>query len=483
MFSVYNSLSKKKEPFDHNKDVPIKWYTCGPTVYDSAHVGHARTFLTFDIIRRIFEHYGYQVYYVMNITDVDDKIIERTTKDNLLPFVRTMEQDFWEDMDDLNVIRPHMVTRVTEYSEKMIEYVEHLINLGFAYESNGSVYFDHQAYIDAGLNPFPLQKIPESDFTTEPNTYKKSPKDFALWKKSKEDEFSFSSSWSDGRPGWHLECSVMSRDILGQDIDIHSGGIDLLFPHHQNEILQTNAHVNDTNFEWIKTFLHAGHLNIDGQKMSKSLKNFVTIRNFLKKIGTKKDMRMLFLLHKWNKPMDYNEDTVAHAVQTNNRIRETFNHLEHLMKQKKETIGLEEFTEISMQIKEWEKEIDAYLKDNFNTPAVLETIMESIHYFYVEFSETNSQIVDEYHHFLNTTLRIFGLNYQTDIDIDTEKFVSLGIDLREDIRDIVLENKTEIGKDVFREIFQVLDQFRDQKLLEAGVVLQDLGNGSKFSFI
>ncbi len=260
---LHNSITKQKEPLTIPKNKSISWYTCGPTIYDDSHIGHARTFLSFDIIRRVLQHYGHDITFVMNLTDIDDKIINKVNQ-NLDPskpyevqfysFIKQMEQNLWNDIDSLDIMRPTVVTRVTEYMDKMIEYIQKIIDNGLAYEKNGSVYFDYAAYKERGFDTEPLIKIEQDDFTTcDFTTEKKNKEDFVLWKVAKPGEISFDSPFSKGRCGWHLECSVMASDILGKQFDIHSGGIDLLFPHHQNEIVQANAYNNDPNFKWVAT--------------------------------------------------------------------------------------------------------------------------------------------------------------------------------------------------------------------------------------
>lgn len=291
---VNNSLCNKKVEFVTCKgNKTINWYMCGPTVYDSPHLGHARTYLTFDIIRRILSNYfNYDVNLCMNITDIDDKIIKRSNeeKKNFNEFARHWENVFFQDMRSLNVMYPNYITRVSEYIPEIISFIKVILQKGYAYENNGSVYFDIEKYKEGGhmyakLVPQDknknLDELQEAEgVLSKDNTNEKKNKgDFALWKASKKDEPFWDSPWGKGRPGWHIECSVMNYSIFGKSLDIHSGGIDLKFPHHDNEIAQTEAH--DESKQWINYFLHTGHLKIEGLKMSKSLKNFKKISDFI----------------------------------------------------------------------------------------------------------------------------------------------------------------------------------------------------------
>ena len=291
---VNNSLCNEKVEFvTKNGDRTLNWYMCGPTVYDSAHLGHARTYLTFDILRRILSSYfNYDVNLCMNITDIDDKIIKRSNEQNIefSKFAKMWEDDFFKDMRNLNVLYPNHITRVSEYIPEIIDFIKVIMDKGYAYENKGSVYFDIDAYKKGGhmyakLVPQDkvqnIEELEEAEGALSKDTIndKKNKGDFALWKASKPGEPFWASPWGNGRPGWHIECSVMCSSVFGTSLDIHSGGIDLRFPHHDNEIAQTEAH--DESKQWINYFLHTGHLKIEGLKMSKSLKNFKKISEAL----------------------------------------------------------------------------------------------------------------------------------------------------------------------------------------------------------
>jgi len=274
---LQNSLTGKLEKFSHDKNVPIKWYTCGPTIYSDAHIGHARTFISFDVIRRVMMHFGYEIIYVMNITDIDDKIINKVKEigdantNSYYDFIKKMENSFWNDMDKLNNLRPTVVTRVTEYIDKIKNYIQKMEDNDLIYVINGTVYIDSEKYKAKGFKWDIFGRATTTEFTDcEFSSDKKNNADFSLWKAAKPGEITFDSKWGKGRPSWHIECSTMSKDILGSHIDIHSGGIDLIYPHHNNEIIQSISYENDEKIP-IKYFLHSGHLNINGDKMAKSV--------------------------------------------------------------------------------------------------------------------------------------------------------------------------------------------------------------------
>src|SRR6218665_207400 len=415
---IYNSLTRSKNLFQTlSNGKRINWYNCGPTVYDSSHMGHARSYITFDIIRRILrDYFGYDVFFVQNVTDVDDKIIHKarqnhlyekyleqiaaSTKDSaqvyqdvdaalselkkkfenekdpdkknmhgkmlekaqeifakkaeikldefakqlkdilsiwldkqfgstvsdndiFISVPRFYENEYNEDMKALNILPPDCITRVSEFIPEIVDYVQKIIDNGFAYSSNGSVYFDTEKFANDSKH-FYAKLVPEAfgnraaldegegDLGGATDQEKRSVNDFALWKASKPGEPSWQSPWGMGRPGWHIECSVMASELIGSQMDIHSGGIDLRFPHHDNEMAQAEAYYN-TPKPWVNYFLHSGHLTISGCKMSKSLKNFITIREALTK-HTACQLRLMFLLHSWKDTLDYSEDTMKAAI-------------------------------------------------------------------------------------------------------------------------------------------------------------------------
>jgi len=408
---IKNSLTRKKEKFvtmDGSKNV--KWYMCGPTVYAPSHMGHARTYLAFDIIRRILsDYFRYHVDLVMNITDLDDKIIQRAAENGQTceELSRHFEAEFHNDMQQLGVAPPTVLTRVTEYMEEIVTYISDLVTKDMAYESNGSVYFhvDNFSSSDKGhnycklapeqINNAELLAEGEGKLTQEFVSDKRSPRDFALWKKSKEGEPTWPSPWGPGRPGWHIECSVMASDVFcqlsGSDVagvthscqsacamDIHSGGEDLKFPHHDNEMAQAEAHSDCT--QWVNYFVHAGHLNIKGFKMSKSLKNFISIQGALEQ-NSPRQVRLCFLLHKYNDPMDYGDSTMAEALTVEKMFGEFFHNVKAVLREtsitqpQKWNAGART---LQLAITTCRNSVDAALKDDFDTPVAMKALQSLV---------------------------------------------------------------------------------------------------------
>lgn len=312
---VFNTLSGKKEDFVPLSGKTVKIYACGPTVYDSSHLGHARKEIVWDTVQRYLRFLGYDVIYVRNITDVDDKIINRAKERGIGPdrLAREYTYAFWRDMDALNVASPDFEPRATEFISQMIAFVQDLIKKGHAYESGGDVYFDVASFKDYGkLGKQNLEQLlvgaREQVIAQETlSQLKKSPVDFALWKSAGTEELGWPSPWGHGRPGWHLECSTMVKHILGDTIDIHSGGEDLVFPHHENEIAQSEAlHEKPLAKYW----LHNGFIQVSSEKMAKSLGNFKTIQDLLEQYSADA-IRIFVLQTHYRNPIDFSPESLA----------------------------------------------------------------------------------------------------------------------------------------------------------------------------
>ena len=506
---VNNSLCNEKvEFFTKNGDRTINWYMCGPTVYDAAHLGHARTYLTFDIIRRILSNYfHYDVNLCMNITDIDDKIIQRANKENqkFSEFARYWEDQFFKDMRSLNVMYPNYITRVSEYIPEIIKFIEVIMQKGYAYENNGSVYFDIEQYkkgnhMYAKLVPQDknqnLEELQEAEGALSKNNTedKKNKGDFALWKKSKKDEPFWDSPWGQGRPGWHIECSVMSSSVFGDSLDIHSGGIDLKFPHHDNEIAQTEAH--DESKQWINYFFHTGHLKIEGLKMSKSLKNFKKITDFIN-LYTPNAFRLYFCNSKWDMDMDFTENGLSMASSNDKKITEFFQNIKVMIREndlKKDLKYDDEDTNLNNFFISSKKNIHQYFCDNFNTPGVISTILELIKKVY-EYQDKCSQkksiklhLIYGISKYISDILKCLGLIYNTDFvdyfrisENDGNKneeeiltpFIDIITDFRGEIKNICI-----IEKDT-KKVLTLCDKLRDEILPNAGIRIEDKGKGEK----
>ncbi len=365
---LYNSLTGSVEKLPHPCKGSLKWYSCGPTVYDHAHIGHARTYVTLDALRRALTTlWGYQVLLGMGVTDVDDKIINRAKEagEDVSSFSRKWEIDFFHCMHSLGVLPPSAVVRVSEHVPDIIYYIEKILSTGAAYRAKSGVYFnvswlgDRYGRLKGGgrLNTIELEEGGNRvvDLGPDPDSYddaggdtctgKRSPQDFALWKAAKPGEPSWPSPFGPGRPGWHIECSAMSHALFGDTLDIHSGGIDLKFPHHANEMAQNEAYSTAVGrdaagcggcpppSEWCRHWIHTGHLHIQGRKMSKSLKNFITVREMLKQGedhphggGTREagraadTFRIFCLQHKYRDPVTYSDECMADAISVHDTI-------------------------------------------------------------------------------------------------------------------------------------------------------------------
>jgi cysteinyl-tRNA synthetase len=316
---IYNTLTRKKEDFETVEPDQVRMYVCGPTVYDKAHVGHAMSVLVFDIIRRYLEFRGFIVRQVMNYTDVDDKIILKANELGIDPFelAESYINEFKNHLDDLNILPASYYPRATHEIDHIIDMVERLIEQGNAYEAEGDVYFFVSSDDDYGkLSGRKLEDM-QSGFRIDVDRRKETPMDFALWKSSKPDEPSWESPWGRGRPGWHIECSAMSLHHLGEQIDIHGGGNDLVFPHHENEIAQTESL---TGKPFARYWVHNGMLQLAGEKMSKSLGNLVTVDDFLAEHEADV-LRMMILNSSYRSPLTFGEETIGHAKRALDRLR------------------------------------------------------------------------------------------------------------------------------------------------------------------
>ncbi|KAF8609049.1 putative cysteine-tRNA ligase [Ceratobasidium sp. AG-I] len=657
VLKVYNSLTKSKTEFVPKKGRNVTWYNCGPTVYDSSHMGHARNYLTQDIIRRILtDYFGYDVHFVMNITDIDDKIIIRarhkfhldtlssstptitpelidsiekawliylnkqltkgledksivvagqesaswqnieklaedpawvtagnardekfsmhlkalrdtyealssarsspsgpsssliiTSAPILAPYLDALhlsspsptpipshitralssywERAFMHDMDRLGVRRPDTLTRVTEYVPEIVTFVERIIQRGWAYESGGSVYFDVRSYDGAHSHPDsqaqdsewehvyaklqPHSKnntalLEEGEGALSTSSEKRSAADFALWKRSKPGEPSWPSPWGAGRPGWHIECSVMASAILGDGMDIHSGGVDLAFPHHDNEIAQSEAY-HDCR-QWVNYFLHTGHLHIEGQKMSKSLKNFITVDDALK-MYSPRQIRLAFLAQSWNAKMDFKESLMV-EVRSQESVLNNFFALARALISDGEAAAQKppsETEEPTHNYGEAEAELTAFLSqtqhayrtalsDSFNTPDAIQRVLDLVSrtnvYVARGKSRVNVGVVEHVARWVSYALRVFGLSPETQGagaigwgadggaeggTVDREALLMPYLRALSGFRDSV--RQLAMAGASAKDILALSDKLRDEDLIHLGVALDDQDDG------
>ncbi|GAB0494733.1 hypothetical protein MMPV_006029 [Pyropia vietnamensis] len=458
---VLNSLTGEKEPFRPRHGRIVQWYTCGPTVYDETHVGHASNYVSLDILRRILsDYFGYDITFQMNVTDIDDKIIQRAAEagEPFAHLARRWEAAFFEDMRSLGVRPPDLVTRVSEYVPDVIAYIAAIVKRGMAYAAGGSVYFDvaafragghHYAKLEpgsagnaerlaegeGGLDGLPAAstdapegssvEAAEADVAAAARgAEKKSPSDWALWKASRPGEPYWDSPWGPGRPGWHIECSAMASAELGGQLDIHSGGVDLKFPHHDNELAQAEAYHGCP--QWVDYFLHTGHLHIDGRKMSKSLKNFISIRSVLTRVSSRQ-LRLFFLQHRYDAQRVYAESALAEVVNVDRGLVDFFGAVKAALREAAATAtaptmddkegSLRPTAEASSLLSELaatRTAVRVALEDNFNTPtaflALLGLIKAVKAYLGAPGSGgVNAHIVRSVARYITFMLRVFGL--------------------------------------------------------------------------
>ncbi len=378
---LYNTMSKAKEEFNPLEAGKVKMYVCGPTVYNFIHIGNARPMIVFDTVRRYFEYKGYEVNFVSNFTDVDDKIIKKANEEGVTAeeISKRYIEECKKDMADMNVKPATTHPLATEEIEGMIELIQTLMDKGYAYAKNGTVYFRTRQFKDYGkLSHKNLDDLRSGNrsLLVSGEDEKEDPLDFVLWKPKKEGEPAWKSPWGDGRPGWHIECSEMSKKYLGEQIDIHAGGEDLIFPHHENEIAQSEA---ANGKEFAKYWLHNGFLNIDNRKMSKSLGNFFTVRE----IGEKYDLQVLrfFMLSAhYRSPLNFSAELMEAAKNGLERIKTAAENLRFLAGNAKTENVTEAEKEKQEKAQEFVKRFEKAMEDDFNTADAIAAIFDLVKY-------------------------------------------------------------------------------------------------------
>mgnify|MGYP003583365574 FL=1 len=461
---LYNTLTRKKEEFIPIEDNKVRMYSCGPTVYNYFHIGNARPFIMFDLLRNYLIYRGYEVTFVQNFTDVDDKIIKRANEEGISPFEVADKYiaEYFRDADGLGIRRADVHPRVTENIPQIIEFIEELIEKGYAYESAGDVYFDTQKFKDYGK--LSRQNLAELNLGSriEVNEDKRHPMDFALWKSKKEGEIGWESPWSEGRPGWHIECSVMSRRYLGDTIDIHSGGQDLIFPHHENEIAQSEARSGKpfANF-WV----HNGYINIDNQKMSKSLNNFFTVREISDEMDLE-IVRFFMLSAHYRGPVNYSKELLDQAKAGMTRLYNSKNRMEFLLSMAESGIREEEKANLE-KLPEFKKAFIDAMDDDLNTADAITAIFELVSFVNTTAKDESSK------EYIKQCLAIFSeltgvLNIiQKKDDVDEEKINEL------------IEKRTAAKKN---KDFAESDRIRDE-LKAMGIELLDTRQGTTWTKI
>lgn len=465
MLKIYNTLKRQKEEFIPLKEKEVSMYTCGPTVYDFFHIGNARSFINADFVRRYLEYSGYKVKFIMNLTDIDDKIIRRANAEGRSAESVATEyaKAFLEDVKHLNVKKATLYPKATHHMGEIIEMIEKLVQKGIAYATNDGVYYNVEKFPNYGKLSGKNTEDLQEGARVEVNELKQSPLDFALWKKAKPGEPFWQSPWGDGRPGWHIECSAMSCKHLGETFDIHTGGSDLVFPHHENEIAQSEA---ATGKPFVRYWMHYGFLNIDNEKMSKSLGNFKTARDMFTTYSAE-SIRFLFAQTHYAAPLDFTEQSIQSAATGLQRLQNLFDRLTVLLAAKANGETPE------LAIKDYEKAFSEAMDDDFNSPkamGVLFDFVSEVNQALVKHEIPSLQFVKKAHSFIKKTAGgIFGiLNFQVKKSGNPEledKLIGLMLTLRTEMK---------LKKD-----FQTADLIRSE-LQKLGIVLQDSKDGTTF---
>ncbi len=373
MLKVYNTLSKKKEIFRPKKDARVSLFVCGPTVYDYPHIGHARTYIVFDMIAKYLKEKGYKVFYLQNITNIDDKIIKRAKEKKISPkqLAKRFEKEYYKDMKSLGIDSITKYARATDYIPEIINQVKQLIKKGFAYQIKDGIYYDISKFKDYGkLSRRTFLQAEDAVSRIDESKEKRNKGDFCLWKLSKPGEPKWKSPWGWGRPGWHIEDTAITQKHFGFQYDIHGGARDLIFPHHEAEIAQMEAISGKKPMA--RYWLHTGFLTVEGKKMSKSLGNFITIREFLKD-NSPQILRMLILKNHYRSPINYSKKDIKQAKKELRRIAELIGKLKDINSPRKKVAGAPKNL-IQKTKRDFEKKMD----NDFNTPEALAVIFEFV---------------------------------------------------------------------------------------------------------
>ncbi|AKO90774.1 cysteine--tRNA ligase [Priestia filamentosa] len=460
---LYNTLTRQKEIFTPLEENKVKMYVCGPTVYNYIHIGNARPAIVFDTVRRYLEYRGYDVQYVSNFTDVDDKLIKAANElgEEVPTIAERFIKAYFEDTEALGCKKADVHPRVTENMDTIIEFIEMLIDKGFAYEAGGDVYYKTRKF--DGYGKLSHQSIDElrSGARIGVGEKKDDPLDFTLWKEAKDGEISWDSPWGKGRPGWHIECSAMARKYLGDTIDIHAGGQDLSFPHHENEIAQSEA---ATGKEFAKYWLHNGYINIDNEKMSKSLGNFVLVHDILKEIEPSL-LRFFMLTVQYRHPINYNQELLEDTKRGLERIQTAYENVQH---------RLEHSTNLATQDEKWEDKIAELhqsfvteMDDDFNTANAISVLFELSKQANLYLAEENTSVA---------VLEAFIKEFETITGVLGVELAGKDEELLDEEIEQLLEERIQARKD---RNFQRADEIRDE-LKSRNIILEDTSQGTRW---
>lgn len=461
MITLYNTLTRKKEPFVPIEEGKVKMYVCGPTVYNYIHIGNARPAISFDVVRRYLEYKGYDVNYVSNFTDVDDKLIRAANQlgETVPEVADRFIEAYFEDTHALNCKTATAHPRVMDHMDDIIDFIQVLIHKGYAYANQGDVYYRTRKFDEYGK--LSQQSIDELKIGAriQQGELKEDALDFALWKAAKPDEIKWQSPWGEGRPGWHIECSVMARKHLGDTIDIHAGGSDLTFPHHENEIAQSEAH-NDKTFAHY--WLHNGFINIDNEKMSKSLGNFILVHDIIKEIDPNV-LRFFMISVHYRHPINYNMELVDAAKTGLERIQNAY---QSLVERKNISVDIADHHEVIADIDHILAKFEEAMDDDFNTANAVTSWYElaKLANVYNANTSTDLSVIKRFIEVFDIMSDVLGVNLQADNGL-----------LDEEVERLIEERQTaRASKD-----FKRADEIRDL-LKEQNIILEDTAQGVRF---
>ena len=458
MMKVYNTMTRKKEEFKPINKNRIKMFVCGPTVYDKSHVGHGRTYIAFDVIARYLKYKGYSVFYLQNITDIDDKIIKRANELGVEPLklAKEFEELYFHDMELLGVTNVNFYARAMEHLDEIINQIQTLIDKGFAYETPTGVYFDESRFEDFGkLSNRNIEEL--NVHRVNPDKTKRNPGDFALWKK-RDEEPSWNSPWGHGRPGWHIEDTAISETYFGGQFDIHGGGLDLIFPHHEAEIAQMESATGKKPM--VKYWMHTGFLNVSGEKMSKSLGNFITIEELLTEY-TPQVFRFFVLSTHYRSPIDFSDEALQQSQNSLKRIHKLMETVDELLEMDI-TENSDSDNEYLKMLENTKNEFLDAMDNDFNTPIALSALFNLIRDINKGIREENlsKNVFKEIKELFNEFEKILGLKFSVESSKDdsTDDLVNILVDIREKLR----ENKN----------YELADEIRS-RLRDIGINLED----------
>lgn len=469
--TIYNTLTRQKEVFKSLEANQLKMYTCGPTVYNYVHIGNARMSVFFDVVRRFFTYRGYDVTYVQNLTDVDDRIIH-AAREHDIPEKELSEKfaaAYNEDLNALNVLSPTVQPKVTDHIPHIIHFITRLIEKGLAYVVKGDVYYRVETFDEYGkLSNQPLLSLKHTErdiaFVVD---YKENEFDFVLWKAQKENEIAWDSPWGMGRPGWHIECSAMSINYLGETFDLHGGGLDLIYPHHEHEIVQSEGL---TGKPFANYWMHNNYVTVDGQKMSKSLGNFTTVHDALQSFDGN-TIRMFFLSKNYSTEIDYSETAMHQAKVEFEKIENVLSHLQHLEVTAKHDEVRSEFQEKLMSAKD---EILQLMSDDFNTADTIKVILGVIKFIY-QTDELSGREANFASNILIEISDMLGFSLQSREKTLDEKWLDL-IKQRDELKEKAKHEKEKVAK---ISLYKQADEIRET-LSKNDIFLEDTPHGTKW---